>query len=95
MALDKQTVCKIGRLARIHVDEVDIERYASQLSTILEFVNQMNEVDTDNVVPLSHPQDRLLRMRDDCITEPNRREELQSVAPTTENGLYLVPRVVE
>ena len=95
MALDKQTVCKIGRLARIHVDEVDIDRYASQLSTILEFVEQMNKVDTENVVPLSHPQDRVLRMRDDRITEQDRREELQSVAPLTENGLYLVPRVIE
>ena len=68
MALDKQTVCKIGRLARIYVDEVDIDRYALQLSTILEFVEQMNQIDTENVVPLSHPQDRLLRMRDDSVT---------------------------
>ena len=95
MALDKQTVCKIGRLARIYVDEVDIDRYASQLSTILEFVEQMNKVDTENVVPLSHPQDRVLRMREDVITEDDRRDDLQSVAPATENGLYLVPRVFE
>ena len=95
MALDKQTVCEIGRLARIYVDEVDIDRYASQLSTILEFVEQMNKVGTDNVVPLSHPQDRVLRMREDAITEGDRRDDLQSVAPATENGLYLVPRVIE
>jgi aspartyl-tRNA(Asn)/glutamyl-tRNA(Gln) amidotransferase subunit C len=95
MALDKQTVCKIGRLARIYVDEVDIDRYASQLSTILEFVDQMDKVDTDNVVPLSHPQDRVLRMREDSVTEPNRRDELQSIAPATEDGLYLVPKVIE
>lgn len=95
MALDKQTVCNIGRLARIHVDEVDIDRYASQLSTILAFVEQMNKVDTDNVVPLSHPQDRVLRMRDDSVTEEDRRDDLQSVAPKTENGLYLVPRVID
>ena len=93
--MDKQTVCKIGRLARIHVDEVDIDRYAEQLSTILEFVDQMNAVDTENVVPLSHPQDRVLRMRDDGVTEQNRRDELQRSAPATENGLYLVPRVIE
>ena len=95
MALDKQTVCKIGRLARIYVDEVDIDRYASQLSTILEFVDQMDKIDTDNVVPLSHPQDRVLRMREDSVTESNRRDELQSIAPATEDGLYLVPKVIE
>ena len=61
MALDRQTVLKIARLARIRVDEVDINRYASELSTILEFVEQMEQVDTNNVAPLSHPQDRLLR----------------------------------
>ena len=95
MALDKQTVCKIGRLARIYVDEVDIDRYASQLSTILEFVDQMDKIDTDNVVPLSHPQDRVLRMREDSVTDPNRRDEPQSIAPATEDGLYLVPKVIE
>jgi aspartyl-tRNA(Asn)/glutamyl-tRNA(Gln) amidotransferase subunit C len=95
MALDKQTVCHIGRLARIHLGEADIDRYADQLSTILEFVEQMNRVDTENVVPLSHPQDRLLRMRNDEVTESDRRDELQSIAPATENGLYLVPRVID
>lgn len=55
----------------------------------------MNKVDTDNVVPLSHPQDRVLRMRDDSVTEEDRRDDLQSVAPKTENGLYLVPRVID
>ncbi len=95
MALDKQTVYKISRLARIHVDKVDIDRYASQLSTILDFVEQMNRIDTDNVAPLSHPQDRVLRMREDSVTEHDRRDDLQSVAPMTENGLYLVPKVIE
>jgi len=95
MALDKQTVYKISRLARIHVDKVDIDRYASQLSTILEFVEQMNRVDTDNVAPLSHPRDRVLRMREDSITEHDRRGDLQRIAPVTENGLYLVPKVIE
>jgi len=95
MALDRQTVLKIARLARIRVDEVDINRYASELSTILEFVEQMEQVDTNNVAPLSHPQDRLLRMREDKVTEDDQREVVQAVAPATENGLYLVPKVIE
>jgi aspartyl-tRNA(Asn)/glutamyl-tRNA(Gln) amidotransferase subunit C len=95
MALDKQTVFKIARLARIYVDEVDVERYASELSSILEFVEQMDKVDTDNVAPLSHPQDRVLRLREDKVTEKDQRDIFQDVAPATENGLYLVPKVID
>ena len=93
--MDKQTVFKIARLARIYVDEVDVERYASELSSILEFVEQMDKVDTDNVAPLSHPQDRVLRLREDKVTEKNQRDIFQDVAPATENGLYLVPKVID
>jgi aspartyl-tRNA(Asn)/glutamyl-tRNA(Gln) amidotransferase subunit C len=74
---------------------VDVERYASELSSILEFVEQMDKVDTDNVVPLSHPQDRVLRLREDKVTEEDQRDIFQAVAPATENGLYLVPKVIE
>lgn len=95
MTLDRKTVYRIARLARIHIDESNVERHASELSSILDFVEQMNTVDTDNVRPLSHPQDRVLRMRDDKVTEPNQREKLQAVAPQTEDGLYLVPKVIE
>lgn len=95
MALDPQTVYRISRLARIRIDDSEVERYASELSSILEFVEQMNKVDTDDVAPLSHPQDRLLRLREDVVTETNEREKLQAVAPETEKGLYLVPKVIE
>ena len=95
MALDPQTVYRISRLARIRVDTSEVERYATELSSILDFVDQMNKVDTDHVAPLSHPQDRELRLRDDKVTETNRREDLQAAAPAIENGLYLVPKVIE
>lgn len=95
MALDKQTVYRIGRLARIHIDESEVERYVAELSSIISFVERMNQVDTDNVAPLSHPQDRVLRLRDDEVTEQVRREALQAGAPATEDGLYLVPKVIE
>jgi len=95
VALDKQTVFKIARLARIYVDEVDVERYASELSSILEFVEQMDKIDTNNVAPLSHPQDRVLRLREDKGTEADQRDIFQAVAPATENGLYLVPKVID
>ena len=93
--MDKQTVFKIARLARIYVNEVDVDRYASELSTILKFVEQMDKVDTDNVAPLSHPQDRVLRLREDKVTEKDQRDVFQATAPATENGLYLVPKVID
>jgi aspartyl-tRNA(Asn)/glutamyl-tRNA(Gln) amidotransferase subunit C len=95
MALDKTTVNDIAALARIGIDPAEVEGYASELSKILEFVEQMNRVDTGNVEPLTHPQDRLLRMRDDQVTETDQRDEFQRIAPAVEGGLYLVPRVIE
>lgn len=95
MALDTKTVDHIAALARIGIDPGEADGYAAELSQILEFVEQMNAVDTDDVAPLTHPQDRLLRMRDDRVTETNQRDEFQRTAPAVEAGLYLVPRVVE
>lgn len=95
MALDSQTVYRIARLARIHIDDSEVERHAAELSSILEFVEQMNRVDTENVAPLSHPQDRTLRMREDTVSEGDQRENLQAGAPAVEDGLYLVPKVIE
>lgn len=95
MAMDKDTVNHIAALARIGIDPGEVDDYASELSRILEFVAQMNRVDTDEVEPLTHPRDRLLRMREDRVTEPDQRDEFQRVAPAVEAGLYLVPRVIE
>ena len=95
MALDPQTVHRIARLARIHIADSEVERHASELSSILEFVEQMNKVNTEHVAPLSHPQDRTLRLRKDAVAESNEREKLQAGAPAVENGLYLVPKVIE
>lgn len=95
MALDKQTVNDIAALARIGIDAEEAAGYAAELSRILELVEQMSAVDTDDVEPLTHPRDRLLRMREDRVTEADRRDEFQRIAPAVEAGLYLVPRVIE
>jgi len=95
MALDKDTVNSIAELARIGIDPDETAGYAAELSRILEFVEQMDRVETDHIEPLTHPRDRLLRMREDAVTEHNQREEFQKIAPAVEDGLYLVPRVVE
>lgn len=93
--MDTDTVNHIAGLARIGIDPGEVDGYARELSKILEFVEQMNSVDTADVAPLTHPQDRLLRMREDRVTEADQREEFQRVAPAVEAGLYLVPRVIE
>ena len=93
--LDKSDVEKIAFLARLGVDEQDMPEYASNLSNILDMVEQLNSVDTDGVKPMAHPLDAVQRLRADEVTEVNDRENLQAHAPETADGLYLVPRVVE
>lgn len=95
MTMDNKTVNHIATLARIGMDPDEAAGYAAELSRILELVAQMNSVDTDDVEPLTHPRDRLLRMREDRVTEVDQRDDFQQIAPSVEAGLYLVPRVVE
>lgn len=95
MSLDAEAVRNIAHLARLAVQEQAIPGYAQNLSRILELVDQMNRVDTDGVEPMAHPQDAAQRLREDEATEVDQRERFQSVAPLTESGLYLVPRVIE
>jgi aspartyl-tRNA(Asn)/glutamyl-tRNA(Gln) amidotransferase subunit C len=95
MALDTSEVIKIAHLARLGVDEAEHAEYARNLSSILDFVEQLNAVDTGGVEPLAHPLDAVQRLRVDTVTESDQRELFQSIAPATEAGLYLVPKVIE
>jgi len=95
MSLTKKDVETIAHLARLAIDEADIPGYANNLSSILQFVEQMNAIDTTDVEPMAHPLDAVQRLRKDEITESNQREHYQQVAPSTEAGLYLVPTVIE
>lgn len=95
MSLDKNDVEKIAHLARLAISEDDIPGYAGSLSSILTLVEQMDEVDTKNVAPMAHPHDVYQRLREDIVTEENQREHFQEIAPAVENGLYLVPQVIE
>jgi len=95
MSLDAEQVKKIAHLARLEINEADIPGYAETLSNILDLVDQMAAVNTDDVEPMAHPMDASQRLRDDIVTESNQREHFQSVAPATEDGLYLVPKVIE
>ena len=95
MSLDADDVKAIARLARLKIDDADVSLYATNLSSILDLVEQMNTVDTEGVVPMSHPLDVVQRLREDVVTEHDQRDEFQAVAPATEDGLYLVPKVIE
>jgi len=95
MSIEVDEVKKIAKLACLNVDEADIQSYATNLSNILDLVAQMDAVDTTGVTPMSHPFDAVQRLREDKVTEPNRREDFMAIAPATEDGLFLVPKVLE
>jgi len=95
MSISSDDVYAIARLARLRINDDEVEHYATNLSNILDLVAEMNEVDTASIEPMAHPQDVSLRLRNDAVTEQNQREALMEIAPATEQGLYLVPRVVE
>lgn len=95
MSLDKADVEKIAHLARIAIDEEMIPEYARNLSSILDLVEQMSAVDTDAVAPMAHPLDMAQRLREDLVSEGNQRDKFQENAPKVEDGLFLVPQVIE
>ena len=95
MALDHKDVKDIANLARLAISDENIDKYSTELSSILDLVEQMNAVDTNGVQPLAHPTDAVQRLRADVVTESNNREKYMANAPAQEEGLFLVPKVVE
>jgi aspartyl-tRNA(Asn)/glutamyl-tRNA(Gln) amidotransferase subunit C len=95
MAISKAEVVKVAHLARLAIPEDRLEGYTQTISDILDLVAQMNAVNTDDVLPLLNPLDATQLLRADEVTETNLRELYQSVAPRVEDGLYLVPKVIE
>ena len=95
MSLGPEEVRKIAWLARIEIRDEDTEGYARNLSDILDFVEQLSDAPTDGVEPMAHPLDATQRLRPDEVTETNQRERFLALAPAAENGLFLVPRVIE
>ncbi len=95
MTLKTEDVRNIAQLARLQVDDEDVERYATELSNVLALVEQMNTLDTTGITPMAHPLDATQRLREDVVTETNSREKFQSIAPDVEGGLYRVPKVIE
>lgn len=99
MALTEQDVSRIATLARLELSDDEQARLLAELNGFFDIVERMRAVDTSGVAPLYTPlsavQDVALRLRDDAVSEPNQREANQKSAPAVENGLFLVPRVIE
>ncbi|WP_165677553.1 Asp-tRNA(Asn)/Glu-tRNA(Gln) amidotransferase subunit GatC [Metapseudomonas otitidis] len=95
MALERSDVEKIARLARLGLNEGDIPRTTETLNNILGLIDAVQAVDTDGVEPLAHPLEATQRLRADQVTEENHRDAYQAIAPAVENGLYLVPKVID
>ncbi len=94
-SLDSLQVQKIAHLARLQIGEREAVVYAEALSRILGLIEQMNAIDTVNVIPMAHPSSAALPLRPDVVTETDQRDKFQSIAPAVEAGLYLVPKVIE
>jgi len=95
MSLTSDDVEKIAHLARLAVDAAETESLSHDLSNILNLVEQMDAADTEGVEPMAHPMEMSQRLRVDEATESNQRELYMSNAPEAENGLFIVPKVIE
>lgn len=99
MSLTSSDIARIANLARLELSSEHSERMLNQLNSFFDIVEQMRAVDTNGLEPLAHPVaaigDIALRLREDVVSEPNQREANQKSAPEVQNGLFLVPKVIE
>lgn len=99
MPLNSQDIARIANLARLELSSDESARLLTQTNDFFNIVEKMRAVDTTGIEPLAHPLDSIqamsLRLRDDVASEPNNREANQQTAPAVENGLFLVPKVIE
>ena len=95
MSLAHSEVEKIAQLAAIAIQPNDVDAVGQKLSNILNLFAQLAAADTDNIDPMAHPLDQAQRLRDDVVAETDQREKFQAIAPAVEDGLYLVPKVIE
>ncbi len=95
MSMDKNTVYKIARLARLKIEDNEAEMFSQQLGNILDWVEQLGEVDTDNVKPLANVVDIVPKMRADIVNDGGKQEDVLANAPDEQQGYFVVPKVVE
>jgi len=95
MSLSHDQVLRAARLARIALEPGEVEPVAAQLNRVLGLIDEMRAVDASGIEPMAHALDLAQRLRPDEVTEADRHERFQAVAPAVENALYLVPKVIE
>ena len=95
MSLTLEQVRRVAHLARIEVSDAEAESTLGHLNGIFSLIEEMQAVDTSGIAPMAHAQDLAQRLRADRVSESDRREAFQAVAPETDAGLYLVPKVIE
>ncbi|WP_444907477.1 Asp-tRNA(Asn)/Glu-tRNA(Gln) amidotransferase subunit GatC [Microbulbifer sp. SSSA008] len=95
MAVDTQTVEKLAELARIAISKETIEEVSNRLGDVLQLVDQLQSTNTDGIAPMAHPLDEIQELRADAVTETDKRKDFLELAPQTEEGLYLVPKVID
>ena len=95
MKIDNEVILNIAELAQLEVKDEMISQYADKMTAMLNLIEEMQSVNTDNIEPVSNPLDAVQTMREDKVTEKDLRDEYQAIAPEVDSGLYLVLRVVE
>jgi aspartyl-tRNA(Asn)/glutamyl-tRNA(Gln) amidotransferase subunit C len=95
MSIEQDEIEKIAELARIRISAAQIGQVTQRITEILQMVDQLQAVDTRDIEPMANPLDATARLRADEVTECDRREAFQAIAPAVENGLYLVPKVID
>ena len=95
MSLKQDEIIKIANLAKLNISDEEMGEYENRLTSILDLAKQMDSVDTSGVEPMSHPLHMTQRLREDVVTEGSQREHFQEHAPSVENGLFVVPKVIE
>ena len=93
--MDKKTVTTIAYLSRLKIDEEKEEKITNDLQNIIKFVDQLNDIDTSDIEPLTNPLEKTAKTRDDIVTADNLKKELLEIAPSSNEDYFLVPRVVE
>jgi len=95
MAIEQDEIQKIAELARIRIADEQVGPLTQRIGEILAMVDQLQGVDTESITPMANPLDASQRLRADVVTETDRHEEFQAIAPAVEDGLYLVPKVID
>lgn len=93
--MDRSDIEKLAHLARLEIRPEALDEVATRIANVLALVDQLKALDTGHVAPMAHPLDAVQRLRADEVTEPDRRDDFLAIAPATENGLYLVPKVID